>query len=319
MDFILFFSLAAIIATVIALTVSKIKKHLKKDELFEEENGHYIVKLPDWFFWLMYIYTWLLGSVFAYCLFIQKDTFTLIGWLLSMPILLFGVVTYFAGKAWRIDVFKDKDYFIFRNIFFVTRKIYYSECIGYKYTMNSVVVKTEKRKIYVDYFLINSEYFNAMLGTHGVKEIKRVPIKKLTDKHIVIRTRKLEVWITFVLLFLVCAILIPVLIINRETLTLKDLILSALLIVILVYFTLFEIVIWRIDLFVDEDYFLLRTIPFKTHKIYYDDCINYKIGSDYLILKTQKRKFRIALLSQNFDYLKELLIMHKVKVKIKKK
>ena len=116
--------------------------------------------------------------------------------------------------------------------------------------------------------------------------------------------------------FLFCALLISINIINRETLTLKDLILSALLIVILVYFTLFEIVIWRIDLFADEDYFLLRTIPFKTHKIYYDDCIYYKIGSNYLTLKTKKRKFRIALLSQNFDYLRDLLIMHKVKVKV---
>ena len=316
MEFILFFSLAAIIATVIALTVSKIKKHLKKDELFEEENGHYIVKLPDWFFWFIYCSIWFFVSMFVFDVFIKKNTLKSGELLPFIMILLFLVVPYVIGKAWRIDVFKDKDYFIFRNIFFVTRKIYYSECIGYKYTMNSVVVKTEKRKIYVDYFLINSEYFNAMLGTHGVKEIKRVPIKKLTDKHIVIRTRKLEKWITVVSVFLLCAILIPFVLVNRETASKQELMICILVIIISICFAVFEIVIWRIDLFADEDYFLLRTIPFKTHKIYYDDCIYYKMGSNFLTLKTKKRKFYIAILSQNFDYLKELLIMHKVKVKV---
>ena len=168
MEFISFFSLAAIIATVIALTVSKIKKHLKKDELFEEENGHYIVKLPDWFFWLMYIYTWLLGSVFAYCLFIQKDTFTLIGWLLSMPILLFGVVTYFAGKAWRIDVFRNEDYFLLRTLTVRCRKIKYCECLSYKLTMNSLTIKTVKRTIRIDSNAANLEVLAAMLTRYKV-------------------------------------------------------------------------------------------------------------------------------------------------------
>ena len=172
MNYYIFIAIMAVIATAIALPVSIIKKTSNEDEISDEKKGNYIIRLPDWFFWLTYIYTWFFCSTFAYCIFIQKDTFTLIGWLLSMPVLLFGVVLYVTGKAWRIEIFKKKDYFIFRNIFFKKYVIYYSECINYRHTENSIVLKTEKRKIHVSNALNNVSALEMMLYNHQIEQLK---------------------------------------------------------------------------------------------------------------------------------------------------
>jgi len=70
---------------------------------------------------------------------------------------------------------------------------------------------------------------------------------------------------------------------------------------------------WRVDVFRHEDYFLLRTIFLKKHKIQYCDCISYKITTDDLIIKTDSRTFRLDWHATNIGYLREQLNLHQIR------
>lgn len=76
----------------------------------------------------------------------------------------------------------------------------------------------------------------------------------------------------------------------------------------------------RIDVFRHENYFCIRTlfsvgtIPFKTYKVHYSDCIGYKTApQEAVVLKTKGRIFLIDGSYSNLDVLKDMLRQHEVK------
>lgn len=71
--------------------------------------------------------------------------------------------------------------------------------------------------------------------------------------------------------------------------------------------------VWRIEIFRHEAYFILRTSFFRTHKIQYCDCIGYKLATDSLVLKTNSRTFRIDDNATNFKLLIKMLNLNQVK------
>lgn len=72
--------------------------------------------------------------------------------------------------------------------------------------------------------------------------------------------------------------------------------------------------VWRIDIFKKEDYFLYRPTPFKTHKIKYEDCISYSIKDDsVIIIKTNKKTVTSNLIFTNCNALQEMLTKYNIK------
>ena len=71
--------------------------------------------------------------------------------------------------------------------------------------------------------------------------------------------------------------------------------------------------IWKVEIFRHEDYFLLRTVTLRTHKIQYCECISFKLGANSLTLKTNIGTFHIDCKATNFEFLMAMLTQHKVK------
>ena len=70
----------------------------------------------------------------------------------------------------------------------------------------------------------------------------------------------------------------------------------------------------RVELFRSQDFFIIRTVFLRTHKVYFADCTSYSLGSNDLILYTTKKKYHIDIQSTNFEYLISELAKHKVKL-----
>lgn len=76
----------------------------------------------------------------------------------------------------------------------------------------------------------------------------------------------------------------------------------------------------RVDIFRHEDYFCIRTllsvgtIPLKTYKVYYSDCISYKTSTtEEVLLKTKGHIFHIDGSYSNINALHDMLRQHGVK------
>lgn len=74
-----------------------------------------------------------------------------------------------------------------------------------------------------------------------------------------------------------------------------------------------ETMIWKIEVFKQEPYFLLRTAALRTSKIQYCECASFRFSSDSLILKTRRGTFRINCHATNFACLWAMLYQHRVK------
>ena len=70
--------------------------------------------------------------------------------------------------------------------------------------------------------------------------------------------------------------------------------------------------IWRIKIFREEDYFILRTVFLKTYRIPYSDCLSYKLTANALTVKTTAQIFKIDTHATNFEFLLTMLIKHGV-------
>lgn len=85
--------------------------------------------------------------------------------------ILLGVFLAIGTLAWRIQMFKDKDYFTYRSMIRKTCKIYYKDCLYYKDIKYGIVIQTKSRKIEVASYTQNYEFFVGMLQKHKVKKI----------------------------------------------------------------------------------------------------------------------------------------------------
>ena len=81
-----------------------------------------------------------------------------------------GKTIIMAALIWKIDVFKSKDYFLYRTIFFRNYTIYYSDCICYEFKGNGICLKTSFKTFQIDGNATNFEFILAMLVKNKVKE-----------------------------------------------------------------------------------------------------------------------------------------------------
>lgn len=90
-------------------------------------------------------------------------------------ILLFQVIV-LGTLIWKIEIFKDQDYFIYRNIFGKKYKIRYDECKCYKDGLNTFTLYAIGKRFFIDNKATNFYFLYSMLNKHKVKKI--IPKKK---------------------------------------------------------------------------------------------------------------------------------------------
>ena len=168
----------AIIPIVLYIIFYFIDKHNDKEIIKNLTENHVVIKTPTAFLWIG-----IFGSLFcSICLlimiFFPNGTETWWVFIIFGSFDLLGLYIIFNTLIWKIEIFKDKEYFLYKPLF-KTYKINYNDCLYFTKKDNGVlVIKTNTKTVNANAFFTNNEFLPAMLIEHGVKEIKETKKKK---------------------------------------------------------------------------------------------------------------------------------------------
>lgn len=156
----------------LGILLSCIDKNNNKELLNNLTKEHIILRMPKAYMWIGCIDI----SFFAACLvlmaFFPNGTADLWVWVLFSLFLLPGVMIVFASAVWKMEIFRNEDWFLLRTVTLKTHRIQYCECISFRLRGDSLILKTHKGTFRIDWKVTNFEYLTAMLTQHKVKEIK---------------------------------------------------------------------------------------------------------------------------------------------------
>jgi hypothetical protein len=154
----------------LGLLLSNIDKH-NGDEISKNLTKEYIViHLPKVYLWVGCLDISLFTFWFFLMTIYPNDTADIWVWLLFCIFALLGVVIVVETQIWRIQIFRHENYFIYRTMFFKTYKIQYKECKYYKFSINTLILKTNNKTFRIDNKATNLEFLLAMLTQNKVKE-----------------------------------------------------------------------------------------------------------------------------------------------------
>lgn len=151
------FLIPALIIFILGLLLLKNEKSNAKELVKNLSESCVVLRLPKMYFWLG-----VMGCVFLTMLFV----------LCSLPkfeLAIWSYVAFFflgsifislllSERLWKVEVFKDENYFIYRTSFGRKYKVSYNECIAYKNATNMFVIKTQRKTFYVDIHSRNFEF-----------------------------------------------------------------------------------------------------------------------------------------------------------------
>ena len=107
-------------------------KELQKN-LTEE---HIVIRLSKVYLWIGILDIAVFSTFCFIMFFFPNDTTTWWVWMIFIFFILLGFCLVCSTLIFKIDIYRNKDYFLYRNIFLKTRKIYYCECINYQCTQS---------------------------------------------------------------------------------------------------------------------------------------------------------------------------------------
>lgn len=161
-----------LISLAVGLLYSKMYERNCKSVIENLNNEHIVIKLPK----IMFLVGCICSAVFSTAIVLMtlfpNDTAAWWVYVIFISFVLLGIYLMTIGMVWKMEVFRNEDYFIYRSVFFKTYKINYADCISYKRTNNTVELITTNRTFHIDTIATNYEFFMAMLEKHKVKEIK---------------------------------------------------------------------------------------------------------------------------------------------------
>lgn len=131
------------------------------------------------------IYLWS-GSInilfFIICIFVTilflDGTAAIWGLLVSILFLLLGIYMVLKRQVWKIEIFRNEDYFLYRTFPYKTYRILYTDCVNYESRADillfgtTLILRTKGKKLRVKDCAINFEFLLSMLKKHKVAEIK---------------------------------------------------------------------------------------------------------------------------------------------------
>ena len=136
-------------------------------------------------------------------------------------------------------------------------------------------------------------------------------LENLKKEHIVVKLPRIGLWVGYLgvgVFSILCFFMART---TKETIYLWEWIVVAIFILLSV-FLIVSTLVWKIDIFRSEDYFIRRSSFFRTHKIFYSDCVSYKVKKNGVIIKTKGRSFSITSLASNIEFFMAMLVQHGV-------
>lgn len=151
------FLIPAIITFAFTFFIYKNEKRNAKELVENLCESCVVLKLPKMYYWLGVIGCVFLTMLFVLCF---SPKFELAIW---QYVAFFFLESMFISlllseRLWKVEVFKDKNYFIYRTSFGRKYKVSYHECISYKNATNIFVIKTSRKTFYVDIHSRNFEF-----------------------------------------------------------------------------------------------------------------------------------------------------------------
>ena len=84
------------------------------------------------------------------------------------------------------------------------------------------------------------------------------------------------------------------------------------------FYLILESYLWRIFIDKQEDYFDFVSSFGRKYRIRYEDILNYKVGNNFMKIKTKKKAFYFDTKAINLEYLPQMLKKNHVKEVVKK-
>ena len=160
----------SVIPIVVGALLAYITKSNKKEMLNNLNKEHILVHLPKVNMWVGFLST----SFFLVCFFMMllfpNDTVNIGTITVISLFILLGIFLVASSLNWRIRIFRDKDYLIYRTSFGRTYKIQYKDFVCYKDGNSMLTLKTENKSFFVDKKATNLEFLIERLQQQGVNK-----------------------------------------------------------------------------------------------------------------------------------------------------
>ena len=161
-----------LIAIIVGVLFSRIDKSNSEELIKNLTREHVEIHLPKVYFWIGLLVVAVFSTFCFIMFFFPNGTEAWWVWVIFIIFILGGFYIIFESLFFKIDIFKSKDYFVYKDFFVKTQKIYYCDCISYNRNANAFVIKTTRNKISMDIHSVNIEILMAMLSKKNVKEIR---------------------------------------------------------------------------------------------------------------------------------------------------
>ena len=166
-----------LIPIIISIFFFIVDKENDKKILLNSKKDYIVIKAPK-AFPIVFVIAIPILAYFTILAYQQEETFSILFFGL---LVLFCIVFLLYFLIWKIDFYKNKDYFIYHTIFRKAQKIYYSDCE--KFTWNrqgdSFKIKTKSGKsFYVSMYANNYEDLRVKMLQSKVKEILKSKKRK---------------------------------------------------------------------------------------------------------------------------------------------
>lgn len=157
-----------------------------------------------------------------------------------------------------------------------------------------------------------------LLALKIAKENDAELMKNLKEEHITIHYSVAYRWVGIVCaIFFLCLIIFMTVFPNGSAELWVYLVFS--LFVILGLYLILESYLWKIKVNKREDYYDLISSFGRKYRVFYAEIIHYKVGDNFIKIKTNKKVFYVDTKALNLEYLLQMLKKNKVKEVIKRK
>lgn len=157
-----------------------------------------------------------------------------------------------------------------------------------------------------------------LLATKIKKDSDTLLIRSLDEEEITIHYSVVYRWVGIVCaIFFLCLIIFMTVFPNGSAELCVYLIFS--LFVILGLYLILESYLWKIKVNKREDYYDLISSFGRKYRVFYAEIIHYKVGDNFIKIKTNKKVFYVDTKALNLEYLLQMLKKNKVKEVIKRK
>ena len=159
--------LQLIFFSIYKINVKELIKNLSAEQV--------VLRLPKAYMWILIIGILFSGALFLMAVFSPDKKG--MGWLYFGCLFVGIFCAFFAlyTLTWKLECFRNEDFFIYRPLFGKGRKIFYHDVEFYRIETSGtggIIIKTKTGRITLDPHVTNKEFFLAVLSKHGVPEKK---------------------------------------------------------------------------------------------------------------------------------------------------